>query len=214
MFGKKRKIFKKTAIKQAMKDARELDYNKDGSVQINVGLKSADDFFSPYSYLTYELMNPDVIEYINMNEASIPANEEVSLDIYTETPTTNEEKIRIRKAVKRHHAEQLVITDKKLKRNTITGLSFILLGIIILFVEALVYSMIVNMYIDTILAVVGWLFLWDGLEIMLEDRAELVRKRNRSIRLMNAKVHVRKYSQKIQREYGIGDFEEDDDDEG
>jgi hypothetical protein len=208
MFGKKRKIFKKTAIKQAIKEARSLDYNEDGSVQINVGLKSADDFFSPHSYLTYELMNPTVIEYINMNEASIPANEEISLDIYTETPTTNEEKIRIRKAVKRHHAEQLVITEKRLRKNLVTGIIFSLIGVLILLAEAILYSFIQNMYIDTLLAVIGWLFLWDGVELMLHDRHELIRKRNRSIRLMNAKVHVRKYSQKIQREYGIGDFEE------
>ncbi|MBR3885622.1 MAG: hypothetical protein IKJ33_04065 [Clostridia bacterium] len=210
MFGKKRKIFKKTAVKQALKEARSLDYNEDGSVQINVGLKSADDFFSPHSYLTYELMNPSVIEYINMNEASIPANEEISLDIYTETPTTNEEKIRIRKAVKRHHAEQLVITEKRLRRNLISGIIFSLIGVLILLAEAILYSIVQNMYIDTLLAVIGWLFLWDGIEVMLHDRYELVRKRNRSIRLMNAKVHVRKYSQKIQREYKIGDFESDE----
>ena len=210
MFGKKRKIFKKTAVKQALKEARSLDYNEDGSVQINVGLKSADDFFSPHSYLTYELMNPSVIEYINMNEASIPANEEISLDIYTETPTTNEEKIRIRKAVKRHHAEQLVITEKRLRRNLISGIIFSLIGVLILLAEAILYSIVQNMYIDTLLAVIGWLFLWDGIEVMLHDRYELVRKRNRSIRLMNAKVHVRKYSQKIQREYRIGDFENDE----
>lgn len=210
MFGKKRKIFKKTAVKQALKEARSLDYNEDGSVQINVGLKSADDFFSPHSYLTYELMNPSVIEYINMNEASIPANEEISLDIYTETPTTNEEKIRIRKAVKRHHAEQLVITEKRLRRNLISGIIFSLIGVLILLAEAILYSIVQNMYIDTLIAVIGWLFLWDGIEVMLHDRYELVRKRNRSIRLMNAKVHVRKYSQKIQREYKIGDFESDE----
>ena len=213
MFGKKRKIFKKTAIKQAMKEARELDYNKDGSVQINVGLQTADDFFSPHSYLTYELMNPSVVEYINMCEATIPAHEDVTLDIYTETATTNEEKIRIRKAVKRHHAEQLVITEKRLKRNLITGIIFSLIGVLILLAEAILYSYVQNMYVDTLLAVIGWLFLWDGVEIMLNDRYELVRKRNRSIRLMNAKVHVRKYSQKIQREYGIGDFEEDEENE-
>lgn len=210
MFGKKRKIFKKTAVKQALKEARSLDYNEDGSVQINVGLKSADDFFSPHSYLTYELMNPSVIEYINMNEASIPANEEISLDIYTETPTTNEEKIRIRKAVKRHHAEQLVITEKRLRKNLISGIIFSLIGVLILLAEAILYSIVQNMYIDTLIAVIGWLFLWDGIEVMLHDRYELVRKRNRSIRLMNAKVHVRKYSQKIQREYKIGDFESDE----
>ncbi len=198
---------------KAVREANELDYNADGSVQINVGLKDSDDFFSPYAYKTYELMNPDVIEYIEMCEATIPVKEKVSLDIYTETPTTNQEKIRIRKAVKRHHAEQLAIVNQKLKRNLLEGLLFSLIGIIILFVEAVLYAKFENMYLDTILAVIGWLFLWDGLEVMLSERSEMKRQKISCLRLLDAKVHVRKYSRKIQREFGFGEFEEVDEED-
>ena len=210
MFKRLRNINKLKKSK-AMREASELDYNEDGSVQINVGLIDSDDFFSPYSYKSYELMNPDVIEYIEMCESTIPEKEEISLDIYTEDATTNEEKIRIRKAVKRHHAEQLVAINGQLKHNLIEGLIFCLLGVVILLVEAILYSLVQNMYLDTILAVVGWLFLWDGLEVMWYDRGELKRKKAQCIRLLNAKVHVRRYSRKIQREYGFGEFEETED---
>lgn len=209
MFKRIRK-FKKLQKSKAMKEAYELDYNKDGTVQLNVGLSDANDFFSPYSYKSYELMNPDVIDYINMCEASIPVKEELSLDIYTETTTTNTMKQRMRKAVKRHHAEQIVIVNKKLKRNLIQGITFSIVGILILLVEAILYKMVSNMYLDTILAVIGWLFLWDGLEVMLADRSELRRKKLRSLRLMNAKVHIRKYSRKIRRQFRIGEFEDFD----
>ena len=205
-FQKLRKLKKSKAVREA----NELDYNADGSVQINVGLKDSDDFFSPYAYKSYELMDMDVIEYINMCEATIPIKEKISLDVYTETPTTNAEKIRIRKAVKRHHAEQLAITNKKLKRNLIEGLIFSFIGILILFVEAILYVKFENMYLDTILAVIGWLFLWDGLEIIFYDRRELKLKKLHCTKLMDAKVHVRQYSKKIQREYGIGEFEEEE----
>ena len=160
-----------------VREANELDYNEDGSVQINVGLKDSDDFFSPYAYKSYELMNSSVIEYINMCEATIPVKDKVSGDVYTETPTTNAEKQRIRKAVKRHHAEQLAIVNQKLKRNLIEGLIFSFIGILILFIEAVLYVKFENMYLDTILAVVGWLFLWDGLEVMLSERHDLNEKR-------------------------------------
>ena len=212
MFKRLKKI-KKLKKSVAVKEANELDYDKNGRVQINVGIKTQEDFFSPYSYKTYEFMNPEVSNYINMCESSIPVNEELSIDIYTETDTTNEEKKRIRRAVKRHHAEQLVIINTKLRHNLIQGIVFSILGILILLAEAIVYSMISNMYLDTILAVIGWLFLWDGLEVMLGDRSELKRKKIRSYRILNAKVHVRKYSLKIQREYGFGEFEEDEEDE-
>ena len=198
---------------KAVREANELDYNADGSVQINVGLKDSEDFFSPYSYKTYELMNPDVSKYIDMCESTIPINEKVTIDIYTENPTTNQEKIRIRKAVKRHNAEELQIVNQKLRRNLIDGLFFSLIGFLILFVEAVLYTKFENMYLDTILAVVGWLFLWDGIEVMLSERSELKRQKISCLRLLEAKVHVRKYSRKIQRQYGFGEFEEIDEDE-
>ena len=204
-----RKINKSVAVREA----NEIDYDEEGRAQINVGLKTADDFFSPYSYKTYEFMNPEVSNYINMNEASIPVKDDLSIDIYTEEPTDNEEKKRIRRAVKRYHAEQLVIVNKKLRHNFVQGLIFSILGILILLAEAIVYNIIENMYLDTLLAVIGWLFLWDGVEVWLDDRAELKRKKLRSYRILNAKIHVRKYSRKIQREYGFGEFEEEDDDE-
>lgn len=195
------KKFRKLERSKAMREANELDYNKDGSVQINVGLPDAEDFFSPYAYKSYELMNPEVIDYINMCEATIPKKEELSLDIYTENPTTNTMKQRIRKAVKRHHAEQIVIVNRKLRHNLLQGLTFSVLGVLILLVEAFVYTIVSSMYLDTILAVIGWLFLWDGLEVMLAERGDLRRKKLRSLRIMNAKVHIRKYSKKILREY-------------
>lgn len=210
---KRLKRIKKINKSVAVREANEIDYDEEGRAQINVGLKTADDFFSPYSYKTYEFMNPEVSNYINMNEASIPVKDDLSIDIYTEEPTDNEEKKRIRRAVKRYHAEQLVIVNKKLRRNFVQGLIFSILGILILLAEAIVYNIIENMYLDTLLAVIGWLFLWDGVEVWLDDRAELKRKKLRSYRILNAKIHVRKYSRKIQREYGFGEFEEEDDDE-
>ena len=209
----KRQIFKKMKKTKAMKEAKTIDYAEDGRAQINVGLREADNFFSPYSYLTYELMNPAVSDYIDMCESTIPESDEISIDIYTEELTDNDEKKRIRTAVKRHHAEEIVSIEKKLKRKTISGLIWSILGVLILLVEAILFTLFENMYLDTILAVLGWLFLWDGMEILLSDRSYLKRKLFRSYRLMNAKVHVRMYSRKIQKEYGIGEFVEEDDEE-
>ena len=210
---KRIKQIKKLEKSTAWKEATEREYDKYGRAIIEVGLKEVDGFYSPYSYRSYEFMNPEVSDYINMCEASVPVHEDLAIDIYTETDTTNEDKKRIRRTVKRHHAEQLVIINKKLRKNLIEGLIFCILGFVILFAEAILYSVFANMYFDTILAVVGWLFLWDGIEIIVSDRSELTRKKLRSLRLLNAKVHVRKYSLKIQREYGFGEFEDDEDDE-
>lgn len=204
-----RKILKKLKKNNAVKEARDLDYNKDGSVQITIGLKEASDFYSPYSYLTYEFMNPEVRNYIEMYESNIPIDKQVTIDIYTETPTTQEDKKRIRRTVKRHYAEEIIPTEKKYKRQTIKSIIFSLIGLALLLIEAVVYSVFVNMYLDTIIAVVGWLFLWDGFEILLYDHSDVKRQLIRQYRLLNAKVHVRQYSQKIKREYGLDEDDEE-----
>lgn len=148
-----------------------------------------------------------------MYESNIPIDKSVSVDIYTETPTTQEDKKRIRKTVKRHYAEEILATEKKYKRQTIKSILFSIFGLGLLLAEAIIYSFFVNMYLDTIIAVIGWLFLWDGFEILLYDRAELKRKLIRQYRLLNAKVHIRQYSQKIKRAYGLDEEDDEENDD-
>lgn len=208
-----RKILKKLRKTPAFKEAQEIDYDKDGRAQIYVGLKEADDFFSPFAYKTYELLNPDVTDYINMCESNIPLSSELALEIYTEEKTSNDEKKRIRRGVKRHYAEQIVSQKLALRKKTWQGIIFSFLGLVILLAEALIYTAISNLYLDTIMAVIGWSFLGDGIGIFTWERNDIRREQIKCYRLINAKVHIRQYSKKIQREFGIGEFEEEDDDE-
>ena len=148
-----------------------------------------------------------------MSVASVPQNEDLSLEVFTEEPTSNTEKKRIRQAVKRHNAEQIVAINRRLKRNLFIGLTFCIIGLAIMIMTGLFYNRLHKIYMQEILAIVGWMFLWDGLEFILEDRVELKRKKQRCIKLMGAKVHIRQYDRKIQREYRFGEYEEDYDEE-
>lgn len=197
----------------AMKEAQKVQYDEDNRVVIEVGLSNLDDFYSPYSYKTYEKMNPEVCEYINDEERRIERSENLALNIYTDSQVSNDEKKRIRQTVKRHYAEEITAIEYQLKRKMSLGLIFCFIGLVILFVEAAVHSLLNGIYIDTIIAVVGWLWLWDGLEIIFYDRGKLKRGQLQNYRIMNAKVHVRMYSKTIQREYGLGEFEEEKKDE-
>lgn len=206
----KRKVLKKLKKTPAYKEAMELDYDKEGRVLINVGVRNVDNLFSPFAYKSYELLDSGVTEYIDMCEEQIAITEELSLDIYTEEKASNEEKKRVRRAVKRHYAEKIAALKRKVRNNTWKGAILTIVGLALLLVEAVLYVKLSNLYLDTIMAVIGWMFLWDGMEVFLWDRSDLKREEIKSYRLMNAKVHIRQYSKKIQREYGIGEFEEDD----
>ena len=206
----KKKYLKKANKSVAMKEAQELDYSKDGSVQINVGIKSAEDFFAPYSYLTYEFTNSEIIDYINMCEVAIPDKEPISIDIYTEEPTTNEEKKRIRQSIKRYYAEQIVRLKKQQQKNITWGIFYIFLGIALLLCQSFFNGFFTQIHSVFLVEVGGWLFLWDGLETIIGEWNEIGEQKKQSYHLLSAKIHVRQYSKKIQREYGIGEFEEEE----
>ena len=206
---KRFKLSRKIEKSSVMKEARQLDYNKDGSVQINVGLKNAENFFSPYSFKTYEMTNPEIIDYINMCEESIPKNDRISLDIYLETPTTKETKKRIRNSIKRYYAEKVVRLKKQKKRNFLFGLFYILFGIALLLLESFFYEFFQQIHIEFLLDVIGWLFLWDGVETLIGEWDSIRQELNQSYHLLHARINIRQYSKKIQKEYKIGDFEEE-----
>lgn len=208
---KKRKNRQKLERSLAMREAQELDYNKDGSVQINVGLKDVDDFYYPFSYKTYELTNPEVTNYINMCEEGIPYNVPISIDIYTETPTDNDEKKIIKQSIKRYYAEKIVQLKNRQKRNLILGIFYIIVGTLLLLLDSIFYTTFKQYYIDFLIEVIGWVFLWDGVETIMGEWSEIGREKKQSYHLLNAKIHVRQYSKKIQREYGIGEYDEDND---
>lgn len=201
---------KKAKRSKALKEANELDYDDKERAQIEVGLKTADDFFSPYSVLTYLLMNPAVAEYIETCESVIPANDDVSIDIYTEEPTTSEEKRRIRKAVKRHNAEKIVVLNKQLHKKTLIGSVYIMLGLIVLLMD-IIFDLGKITGINTFFEVILWIFIWDGVEKVFIDGSDIAQKRNSCYRLLTAKVHVKKYPIPVQRKFAIGDYEEEDD---
>ena len=211
MFRRHRQI-KKLKKSIAWRDAEEQYYDKEGRAIINVGIQNADDIYSPFAYKTYELLNTEVSEYINICEGAIPFEDDVCIDFYTENPTTNVEKTRIRQTIKRHYAEQAVAADRQLRKNLIQGLLFVFLGVVILTLEA-VFCLLDLSQLWLLLDVVGWLFLWDGIEIIIEDHSDLKREQLKAYRLMNAKVHVRQYDIKIKREYKLGEFEETEDEE-
>ena len=144
-----------------------------------------------------------------MCEESIPKNDRISIDIYLETPTNKETKKRIRNSLKRYYAEKVVRLKKQKKRNLYFGLSYIIFGIAILLLESFFYNFFQQIHFEFLLEVIGWLFLWDGVETLIGEWDSIRQELNQSYHLLNARMHIRQYSKKIQKEYNIGDFEKE-----
>jgi hypothetical protein len=198
-----RKVLKKIRNYKAVETAKEIDYAEDGSAIINVGLKHVDDFYNPVCYKTYEMINPEVLHFIDDNQKGIPADKNLNIDISVERRTTNDEKKRIRDTVKRHAAEEVVALKKRLNNNLISGLAFFVLGIVLLLVGMLFDGESSSSVIVYTIVIIAWVFEWDAIEMLVFDRHNLKQRLIRKFNLLNAKVHVRQYSKAIIREYEI-----------
>lgn len=194
--SKRSKIIKKLKNSSAYKDAETLDYAENDDVIIPIGLKNVEDFFNPYSYKDYELVNPAVLNFIYDNEKTIPISENISIDIHTEYSTTNADKKRIRETMKRQHAEQVIVVTKKLKNNLFSGFLSFILGVLILalalYIENSQFFMS-NILINTLM-ITAWVFVWHSVELWFIQRPQIKTLLIKNYRLMNARVHVRKYS--------------------
>ncbi len=176
-----------------VKTANEIDYDDGGNAIIDMSIEKEEDFFSPYCHKKYELINTEVDAYLKTSEQGLPALDDIAIHIYTKKQPTKENEERICSAVKRHYAEELVFASKSLKNNIILGIVFSILGLVLLFVGAVLNQAYANYYLDSVAGVVGWLFLWDGMEIIFYDQKELIMKKRQSRRLMNAKIVVKTY---------------------
>lgn len=205
---KKTKAINKLKHSKVMKEAQTIDFDKEGRAKIDVGLKNANDFFSPFAYKSYELLNTGVVDYIDMCASAIPFDYDLTIDVYTETPTTSAEKKRIKQAIKRHNAEKVVVGKHKIKNSIIKGLLWLIGGLALLLGELFLFKL--KPAYGILIDIAGWVFAWDGIEILVSQVSSLRRHLQHNYRLMNAKVHVRQYSKKIQRQFGIGEYEEDD----
>ena len=206
--GIERKVLKRIRNYKAYEDAKQIDYDENGNAIVTIGLKRVEDFYSPVCYRTYEMINKDVVEFIDENQRQIPIDKDINLDIFIEKRTTNEEKKRIRDTVKRQSAEDIVGLKKRYRGKLVSGIMFFLLGALLLLIGLLFNGEDSgSIFIET-LVIIAWVFEWDAIEALVFDTHNIKQKLIRKFQLLNAKVHVRQYSKTIIRQYDIDMDEE------
>ena len=206
-FGIERKVLKKIKNYKAVETAKTIDYDENGKAIVTIGLKKAEDFYSPVCYKTYEMINQDVVDFIDVNQRQIPVTDDINLDIFVEKRTTNEEKIRIRETVKRHSAEQVVDLKKRMKSKLISGLIYFFLGVALLLLGIMFDGEESSSVVVNTIIIIAWVFEWDAIEALVFDYRALRTRLIRKFQLLNSKVHVRQYSKTIIKQYDI-DIEE------
>ena len=184
---------RKDKIEKALEQAEEIEYDEEGRAVIQVGLKSKDDFYNPYGYRSYKMLNSDMLSYIKKSAQKIPSTKKISLNIYTEIPTSNEDKKQMKDTIQRQFAEDTTMLKRTMRKNLLLVTLLMALGIGILAVGFLLESLKVSSIISETIVIIAWVFEWEAAEMFFFNHMEHHRKMRILKHFLNCEISVKEY---------------------
>lgn len=154
---------------------------------VNININNAEQVISKYSYDENDKLNKDLSEFILDKTKLIPATKNIQLNFHTQS---NIEKSEIKTTLQNHFREEYLEVKDELKKRNIFALIMLLFGTITLSILFLTYNIFNNAYLETILEITTWVFVWEAVDSFFLQRARIKSKCLRMKNLYHAKVEV------------------------
>lgn len=148
---------------------------------IEIDLTKEEDLFEKYNQ---KQLSNELIEYI-LKEASLKLNKEDTITIIINNYTNNQN---IKELLETKFENEYNMTALKQMRNLFVQLVYLLVGMLALFISAMVKDTIFK----EIVLIGGWVLIWYMVEIGIFSDNELRRKRKLLKRLLNGKINENK----------------------
>lgn len=148
---------------------------------IEIDLTKEEDLFEKYNQ---KQLSNELIEYI-LKEASLRLNKEDTITIIINNYTNNQN---IKELLETKFENEYNMTALKQMRNLFIQLVYLLVGMLALFISAMVKDTIFK----EIVLIGGWVLIWYMVEIGIFSDNELRRKRKLLKRLLNGKINENK----------------------
>lgn len=174
---------------------------RSNTYEISLSLRNYEEIYNPYDYSQYKKrdMDEDFLDYIYEETTGIPMKHNVKLMFHIKEDVYDEEKTKnLKNAIKNNFNWRLRINLQRLKDLYNKCLLLLLAGILFLFFTFVVSNTIDknSTFLDVFgegLSIIGWVFLWDLVEILVFDITKLTKKRRYLKRLVNSKVEFKTY---------------------
>ena len=178
------------------------DYNaKTDTYQISLSLRNYEEIYNPYDYSQYKKrdMDEDFLDYIYDETLGIPLKHNVKLTMHIKEEAYAEEKTKnVKNAIKNNFSWRMGIIEQRLKELYSKCMLLLLAGILFLVLTFGLSNTVNkdNTFFDIFgesLSIIGWVFLWDLVEILAFDLTKLLKKKRYLKRLVNSKVEFETY---------------------
>lgn len=181
MFNKK---YKKA--KAEMDSTENFIEDSDGKALITVKAQK-EQIFSSYEYDSSEKLNDNLASYLEDKIKLIPANKDLKIKIYSDNSVSVDE---VKLAIKANYKREYIVNRTENYKNWFFVATMFLAGALFLGLLLISIQFFNNQFVDTILEIIAWVFLWEMADAMFLKRSHIKLEMARCLRLYCAEIEV------------------------
>lgn len=165
-------------IKQVKKLSKEacnvnsLARDEDNRLIVNLSIKNDDGFLSPYSLKGEPQLAGETAEFLEHSIKNTKHTDDISFHVHSSVIDENEQ-VEYKQAIKYYYTHEITEVKIKMKRNAISSVLMILLGILVFALRIIFSSVFPNEIFLSVLDVVAWVFVWEATDLFFFRRTEL-----------------------------------------
>ena len=169
--------------------------------EISLTIRNYEEIYNPYDFSQYKRrdMDEDFLDYIYNSSLDIPLNHKIKLNFHLKEEVYEEEKSKnLKNAIKNNFTWRRSIVTNKLIQKLKECVLLLFAGVLFLVLAFVILALIQNpgtgldLLVES-LSIIGWVFLWDLVEIMAFVVTKLYRNKKYLTRLINSRVEFEQY---------------------
>lgn len=174
---------------------KDFVVDSDGDALINVKITDESQIFSSYNYDSNEKLKSDLSDFIYDKARFVPANKDIRIKVFSMDEVDETD---VGPAIKNNYKKDYIEIRNDIRHNTV--FSIIMLGVGLLFFALLLFmhNYFYNIYLEIIMEIATWVFIWEAVDAFFLRRLQLKRKRNILLKLYMAKIDVVNLKPKVE----------------
>ncbi len=170
----------------AFKDEIINKLDNDKRYVIDLSINDNTSFLSPFSGET-KVIGSEVASYLDNAIKFVPHKLNISLHIKAQS-LTEEDKVIYQQAIKNYYRNIIEQLNNELIFNLIVSISMCLIGIVVIAIMLILSSHGLNEIWDVVLEIIGWVFIWEGVDKLFFERRKLKIEINRAKQFKEANI--------------------------
>lgn len=172
--------------KSIVKDKDYIDGSENTAI-ISVKAGEKEKIFSSYDYGKNVVLNPELDSFILDKAKTVPLSKEIKIKFYTNSSINEKQVV---ESLKNNYKKEYVESKEELKRNAWFSFRMFVLGLIFLSFLLLMHTYFYNIYMEIIVEIATWVFIWEAVDSFFLQRVGLKRKQIILLKLYSADIEM------------------------